>query len=275
MLTDLVVFDLDGTLLNASHRISAFTRDTLIRLTDSGIAYTVATGRNLHSAQEIIDGHGFHLPHVYINGVLIWDPQQEALSLGNFLTTIEVNHVLAAADNAGLTPFVHTVSADHKHFIYHPPVRNRVEEQLMSVYRSRSGTPVMPITRMPAHMSITNISMIGEGAAVDQVQLAVAGDAQLVAYSGPAMENRNLKWIDIHHSQASKGSAVEQLRAQLGVQRIICFGDSDNDLSMFAMADESYATANARDAVKSAATGVIGHHDADGVALFLRERFQL
>jgi hypothetical protein len=44
---------------------------------------------------------------------------------------------------------------------------------------------------------------------------------------------------------------------------------------MFAQADESYAPENARDEIKSAATAVIGHHDADGIARFLRQRFQL
>jgi hypothetical protein len=61
----------------------------------------------------------------------------------------------------------------------------------------------------------------------------------------------------------------------LGIERVICFGDSDNDLSMFDMADESYAPANANDAIKSTATAVIGHHDEEGIARFLRECFAL
>ena len=36
-----------------------------------------------------------------------------------------------------------------------------------------------------------------------------------------------------------------------------------------------HATANANDSIKSAATAVIGHHDEEGVARFLRERFAL
>ncbi len=44
---------------------------------------------------------------------------------------------------------------------------------------------------------------------------------------------------------------------------------------MFANADESYAMANAKADVKAAATDVIGHHNEDGVAHFLREKYQL
>ena len=67
----------------------------------------------------------------------------------------------------------------------------------------------------------------------------------------------------------------ETLKELLGFERVIRFDDSDNDLSMFEAADEGYAPANANDAIKSAATAVIGHHDEEGIARFLRERFSL
>ena len=82
-------------------------------------------------------------------------------------------------------------------------------------------------------------------------------------------------WLDVHHSDASKGGAIKIMKELLGIERVVCFGDSDNDLSMFETADESYAPANANDAIKAAATAVIGHHDDEGIARFLRERFRL
>ena len=94
-------------------------------------------------------------------------------------------------------------------------------------------------------------------------------------HPGYVLTNQVQTWIDVHHSDASKGNAVSRLREQLGATRVICFGDSDNDLSMFVMADECYAPDNARAAIKAAATAVIGHHHADGIADFLRERFSL
>jgi len=272
---ELLVFDLDGTLLDESSRISGFTRETLQLLTKRGIAYTVATGRNLHSAQEIIHDHGFSLPHVYTNGVIIWDPQLESLSLANFLTVTEAEHVLAAAAKADLTPFVHAITADHQHYICHPPVRHAVEDKLLAVFTARTATPVRPLSQLPADAQITNINMLGDADAIESVEVSLITEAHLVAYSGPAIENKALRWIDIHHSNASKGSAVTLLREQLGVSKVVCFGDSDNDLSMFAVADECYAPDNAKAAVKAAASAVIGHHNQDGIARFLRERFSL
>ena len=122
---------------------------------------------------------------------------------------------------------------------------------------------------------ITNISALGQFDAVQNIVDQVQTQEHLVAYRGGGMEATNVYWLDIHHSEGSKGAALLQLKADLGASNVLCFGDSDNDLSMFETADEAYAPENSLDEIKAAATSVIGHHDDDGIAHFLRERFSL
>ena len=129
------------------------------------------------------------------------------------------------------------------------------------------------LDELPADAAVTHINSIGPPAAIAAVVHAVEDEAQLVAYSGVALEGADWHWLDVHHSDASKGGAIRTLKELLGLERVICFGDSD--LSMFEAADEAYAPANANDAIKAAATAVIGHHDEEGIARFLRERFEL
>jgi Cof subfamily protein (haloacid dehalogenase superfamily) len=272
---DLIVFDLDGTLLNANSEISSYTRETLERLAQQGIAYTVATGRALHGARSVLEGHNFKLPQAYKNGVLIWNPSEADYSHHNFLTLSEIQHVVDAMIQQNLTPFMFTLEPGNVHAAYHPPLKNEIEKQLAADFRSRSELGVFPAAEMPADAEITNISALGIPERVDSVDLMINNEPGLVAYAGTALEDAQLKWIDIHHVDASKGNAAEVLRRELGATRVICFGDSDNDLSMFATADEAYAPSNAKPEVLRAATAVIGHHDEDGVARFLRERFTL
>jgi hydroxymethylpyrimidine pyrophosphatase-like HAD family hydrolase len=52
----LVVFDMDGTLLNASSEVTPFTAETLALMRQSGVAYTVATGRTLQAALGSVKG---------------------------------------------------------------------------------------------------------------------------------------------------------------------------------------------------------------------------
>ena len=91
---ELVVFDLDGTLLNRDSAISDYTSETLRLLSERDIAYTVATGRTLHGARAVLDGHQFRLPQAYKNGVMIWSPQNDAFSHTSLLTLDEIERIV-------------------------------------------------------------------------------------------------------------------------------------------------------------------------------------
>lgn len=272
---ELLVFDLDGTLLNRASRITPYTRDTLRSLGEQGIAYTVATGRALHGAIDILEGHGFGLPQIYKNGVMIWNPVEACYSQRYLLTLDEIAHVAEAFLGRSITPFFFTLEPGDRHAVYHAPLRQPVEHKLVKSFSRERDLPVLPVSELPADADITNISAVGPAHAIGAVAEMISDEPQLVAYMGNAIEDRRLSWIDIHHHAGSKGGAVALLKEQLGFERVVCFGDSDNDLSMFASADEAYAPENAKDVVKKAATEIIGHHDSDGIARFLRERFAL
>ncbi|PIE37985.1 MAG: haloacid dehalogenase [Gammaproteobacteria bacterium] len=272
---DLLVFDLDGTLLDAESKLSTFTRDTLAMLAKRGIAYTVATGRTLYEARDLLAGAGFGRPQIYKNGVVIFNPERDSYSHRYLLTHQEIEHVIAAIFKQNVRPFVFTLDEQDRHAVYHAPNMSTREQQLATMIEKKRGVPVLPLAQLPADCDITNISAISSPQQILAITELVADEPHLVAYCGPAMEGSGLYWLDVHHSDGSKGAAVNTLRQELGASRVICFGDGDNDLSMFASADESYAPQNAKPALKTSATAVIEHHDADGVARFIRERFDL
>ncbi len=272
---ELVVFDLDGTLLNRESVISEYTRETLRLLDERDIAYTVATGRTLHGARAILEGHAFQLPQAYKNGVMIWHPDSKRISSGATLTPDELDKVVLACLGQGVTPFVFTLDEDDESTVYHPPVLSNVERKLVRSISIQEHKRVSALDALPADATVTHVNSIGDGEAIKAVLRSVNDEPNLVAYSGIALEGQQWRWLDVHHSDASKGGAIKTMKRLLGLERVICFGDSDNDLSMFEVADESYAPANANDNIKSAATAVIGHHDDEGIAHFLRERFAL
>ncbi|MFT4886867.1 MAG: Cof subfamily protein (haloacid dehalogenase superfamily) [Pseudohongiellaceae bacterium] len=270
----LIFFDLDGTLLNNASEISSFTKETLILLSENNIAFTLATGRSMLSARSIVEGHDFALPQIYNNGVTIWDPKNQQLTLENLLSSAEISTVIDAAVSVGITPFVHAIDYNH-HYVFHPATRHDVEKDLIDKYFSQSDAKLLPLNALSDDSQVTNISMIGSADAIGEMWTNIATHENLTAYSGVALEGSQFRWMDVHHCLANKGAAVTSLKMQLGASNIICFGDSDNDLSMFALADESYAPENAKDEIKKSASAVIGHNHADGIAHFLRERFSL
>ena len=272
---ELIVFDLDGTLLNRNSTISDYTSETLKLLSKREIAYTIATGRTLHGARAILEGHCFDLPQAYKNGVMIWHPEQRRFSSSTTLTTSELEHVVRACIQQGVTPFVFTLDEDDNSTVYHPVLQTDADLELVRALGIEGNVRMLGLDELPADAAVTHVNSIGAPDAIGSVARSVEDEQHLVAYCGLAREGADWNWLDVHHSDASKGGAIKMLKELLGLERVICFGDSDNDLSMFEAADEGYAPANANDTIKSAATAVIGHHDEEGIARFLRERFAL
>ena len=271
----LVVFDMDGTLLNASSEVTPFTAETLALMRQSGVAYTVATGRTLQAALGPLKGFQFKLPHILKNGAVIWCPEQKDYSHRHLLSQAEVWHVLDAMHTQEITPFLFTLDTAGHHAVYHGKLKSEAENRLAQLFEDERHLPLEPIAAMPKDVHVINLSGMGPAANISTIVNSVANEDGLVAYTGTAIQSQGLSWMDIHHSYGSRGNGISTLREELGYEDIIVFGDGDNDLSMFAVADEAYATANADDEVKALATRVIGHHDEDGVAQFLRDRFNL
>ncbi|KZY65350.1 MULTISPECIES: HAD family hydrolase [unclassified Oleiphilus] len=272
---DLVFFDLDGTLLNKSSEISAFTLDTLQMLKEKGIAHTLATGRTMSSAQQIIHVYDFDLPHIYCNGVALWDPKHQSLTLDNLLSQNDIDTIVDFSLSKGVAPFINTIDSLYQHTIFYPTLQRQIEKDLVDNYYAKSNLKLRPLSEFETHCRVTNISMIGDTNLIQVLWQYFNEFDSIVAYSGTAIEGDHYSWMDVHHRLANKGSAVKSLKEQLGASNVICFGDSYNDETMFNLADECYAPENAKTVIKKLANEVIGHHHQDGVAHFLRERFSL
>lgn len=74
-----VISDLDGTLLNKEHKISAYTKTVFKELHDHNYLIIVATGRHHLDAMPIVEGLGFPIYLVTSNGARIHSPQKELL----------------------------------------------------------------------------------------------------------------------------------------------------------------------------------------------------
>ncbi len=83
----------------------------------------------------------------------------------------------------------------------------------------------------------------------------------------------NEQWLEIMPLNASKANAIRQLKALLGCEKIVAFGDGKNDVDMFELADEGYAVENAHKDLKKYATDIILSNEKDGVAQWLVQNF--
>lgn len=79
-------------------------------------------------------------------------------------------------------------------------------------------------------------------------------------------------FCDIVLENVSKASRLKIFKEKYGFDKVIAFGDSENDLPLANVADEFYAVGNAVAAVKEKATGIIGSCYEDGVIDYIEKR---
>ena len=81
------------------------------------------------------------------------------------------------------------------------------------------------------------------------------------------------RWcLEITSGETSKKQGAEELKRMCGADRMIGFGDGENNLPLFEACEEAYAVANGCESLKKAADGVIGSNLEDGVAVYMEER---
>ncbi|EAR08355.1 HAD-IIB family hydrolase [Reinekea blandensis] len=270
---ELLVFDLDGTILNEHEQLSDVTRHALSELDRLGINWTVATGRMPQGAREALPNIAFQHPQVYKNGVLIWDLNEDKVISKIPMDRDEVLEACRRLHQHGINPWLNTL--DHEDNI--GAVISGISsdrEQQWADYMAGEGIVVQTrsdYAEVTDH--ILNIFAVTDNPAVMQMAEELADIEGVTVFAGHDMYSPGNFWMDIHHTSGTKGDAVKLIKEQLGAKKMISFGDSDNDLSMFRLADECYAMGQGLDELKAIATATIRPNTEDGVARFLADRY--
>lgn len=272
-MNELLVFDLDGTLLDENEQLSNATKVALKHLDRLGINWTVATGRMPHGAREALPNIVFKHPQAYKNGVLMWDLNEDTIFSKIPMSradAIEACQRLYAKD---IKPWVNTIDHEDNIGAVIMGITSERETEWAN-YLSSQGVHVQEqsdYSSLPEH--VLNIFASTDNPAVMDMSEELAHLEGVAVFAGPDMYHTGGYWLDIHHSSGTKGDAVQIIKEQIGATKTICFGDSDNDISMFELADECYAMGQGLDELKAIATATIGSNAEDGIAHFLADRY--
>ena len=78
---------------------------------------------------------------------------------------------------------------------------------------------------MPTNAHVINVSAMGPLEQIEPVIDFVSHQPHLVAYSGMAIRDKGLAWLDVHHSQGSKANGVRHVAERSGFEEVIAFGE--------------------------------------------------
>ncbi len=261
---ELIVLDLDGTLLMGNGRIHPNNIQPIRQTIARGIPVVLATGKTRWSALEVIETLGLTTPGVFNQGMIICDADGAILRLVTLDTAVAAT-VLDFA--AGRNLPVNAYSPDG--------LWTTADDQYRHLLHSKYREP-LPAFSPDLRQKLANIRftklLISDEAHNDETRADlehhVAGQA-IVVQAVP-------EYIEVLPPGVSKGEGVGWLLAEMGIApaTVMAIGDGENDIEMLQMVGLGVAMSNAHDSVKAAADVVVASNEAAGVAEAV-ERFVL
>lgn len=266
----LYVSDLDGTLMRSNIELSKFTTDTINELISRGLAFTYATARSINSAREITGDLKIKLPVVTRNGAVLADNTTGKYIERKVFTVEQVERLKSLSSVIGKYGFVSCFVGDH---MYKQCMEGEHPSEFQGYidYYVGRGDNTLRLVSDPEELFIGEpgyLTLIASEKVLEPYYEEVRKyDDWEIVFSKDSY--RDEYWLEVAPRNSTKAKSLLMLKEQLGFDRLVVFGDSVNDKSMFEIADEAYAVSNAIDELKVMATDVIGSNDEDAVASFL------
>jgi Cof subfamily protein (haloacid dehalogenase superfamily) len=266
-----VATDLDGTLLNRDHGISARTAGVLADLTSRGVHLVFVTGRPIRWMRHVVSTTGHRGLAVCSNGGVVLDLGSMSVLQHTDIPAAVLTQLIDVIGRAvggvafGVeSPLTYTVADDYPHDPRDPgpfevvadrsdlaAVQNAVK--LIVKHPQRSGDELLAACE--AALDAAGLT----GAA----ELTISGGVGLVEIAAPGV---------------SKAATLATLCAEwgLGADDGVAFGDMPNDVPLLRWAGTSFAMPDGHEQALAAATRTAEFtSDHDGVAVELIRLFDL
>lgn len=264
----LYVSDLDGTLMHKDLKISDFSVKTINALVEKGVAFTYATARSISSAGTITKDLKLNLPVITRNGAVLADNNTGKIIEKALFTEKEVEMLKEMLPELPKTGFVSCYFGDDMKKVFAGSLHTAELQGYLDYYKD---DPSVVTVSALSEMFMGNpgyVTIIGNKVETEPLYLRTR------EYNGweclfQKDVYRDEYWLEIAPRNSTKAKSILKLKEEYGFDKLVVFGDSANDITMFKIADEAYAVSNAVDELKALATGIIGSNEEDAVAVYL------
>lgn len=266
----LYVSDLDGTLLRSDQTLSTYTVDILSQLISKGMIFSYATARSYATSSIVTAGLDAKFPVIVYNGTFILENGTRKKLTSHSFSIETAREIVEILTDEGVQPIVYSHIDGAEKYFYCPALINDATEAFLKTRRGDGRDNEVESTDKLCVGEVFHFSCVGSAEnlfpAYERLKDRFSCVYYKEIYSGE-------QWLEVHPAGVSKANAVLELKKLMGCDRVVCFGDGKNDISMFEIADECYAVANAESELKKIATEIIDGNNADGVARWLEQRF--
>lgn len=255
-LIQLVLSDMDGTLLMPDHSLSPAVIEAVAQLRAAGVKFTLASSRPPRAMRQQIEALGIDLPTAAFNGgVLINADGSELQSHWVDREAVDICLALFAEHDLDVWVF-----ADDQWL-----ARDRKAEYFPKELHALGYEPLI-VEDFTPYLDRVHKMVATSG----NFQLLIDLEQQLQApLHGKAIAARSQRYyLDITAVLANKGEALATLAERLGIElaNTAVLGDGGNDVAMFKRAGFSVAMGQGEEVVREQADAVTASNAEDGVA---------
>ena len=246
----LICSDFDGTFAHASV-ISEKNANAVRHFQKNGGLFTLSTGRSHHHFASYRDVFIPNAPMLCYNGSVMYDIDTETTLYEGFMEPSiyeDLEQILT------LAPEILNLTFCGNGYEF------RIKAAEYSAEKAREGLPPDQLLKIVTYMESDD------------------GDAVMgrVSHAFSRQYGVYRSWyngIELQSLKDTKGQGILRLKNHLGdrVKTVIACGDYENDLSMFDVADISYAPSNAHPSVKARATHVTVSCEEGAIAQIISE----
>jgi len=264
----LLVLDVDGTVMDSRHDVTAAARRAVRRVRDAGVRVMLATGRRYRDTLPVARALDIDEPIVTASGALVKRPTDHlTIDRARFAPGV-LDRLLAAIVAAGHEPVVYTDSFAAG-YDFHCRVAAAGNGGL-GEYLDRNRE----LARVSPDLDVAPPEGVFAGFTMGALPAMLALEAALHA-SLPAQLSlhvirspRYRDWLcEFAPADVTKWSGVRGRAGAWGIaaDEICAVGDDVNDLPMIRAAGLGVAMGNAVAEVRAAADRVVAGHEADGL----------
>ncbi len=260
---ELIALDLDLTLLDDDHQISPRNLAAVCRCRDLGVKVIISSGRMFRCTLPYVHMLGVDTPVIAYNGAFIKRESSGEVLLHKVLDVATAQSLVEYCDFADLS--LNYYLDDN---LYISKLNPWAE-----LYSSRTGAPLNPVgdLRIFADRAPTKVLIVNDPARIIQLYAELAPRYAEQAY----VTISNVEYLEFMPPGVDKGKALAVVAGYYGIPRekVIAFGDANNDIPLIAWAGMGIAMENAKPEARAAADRIAPRYDEDGVAVVLEELF--
>lgn len=264
----LISLDLDGTLLKDDKTISIKNKNILQKAREQGHIVMIATGRPFRSSEMYYNELELNTPIVNFNGAFIHHPKDHNWGTYHLPLDIKVSKEIVEACRSFHFYNIIAEVMDQVYFHYH-------DEKLLDIFSL--GNPKITTGDLRDFLTDSPTSLLIHTDENEIIKIR----KHLSDVHAEVIEHRS--WaapfhvIEIIKAGLNKAVGVKKVAEyfQIPAERIIAFGDEDNDLEVLEFAGRGIAMENAVDQIKLIANDITLSNENDGVGIYLEHFLNL